>query len=175
MGRNVEIKARLPADRVRAVRELALERSTSPPESLRQTDTFYNVPNGRLKLRELGGGTPELIAYDRPDQAGPKVSSFVRCPVPDPRSLSEALGRSLGVRGVVEKQREVIMVGRTRVHLDEVAGLGTFLELEVQLAEGQSAEEGEAVAAELMAHFGVGRGCLVEGAYIDAIEAKSGE
>ncbi|CAD7695776.1 unnamed protein product [Ostreobium quekettii] len=144
MGRNVEIKARLPADRVRAVRELALERSTSPPESLRQTDTFYNVPTAW-------------------------------CPVPDPRSLSEALGRSLGVRGVVEKQREVIMVGRTRVHLDEVAGLGTFLELEVQLAEGQSAEEGEAVAAELMAHFGVGRGCLVEGAYIDAIEAKSGE
>ena len=169
MASNIEIKARLSAVQAKQIRQEALARSSKKDELLQQTDTFYNVPAGRLKLREFGDGAAELIAYDRPDQAGPTLSSYVRCACADPKSLHEALTQSIGVRGVVEKKRQVIHVDQTRVHLDEVAGLGNFLELEVVLRNGQPFEEGEKIAAELMAAFGVTSESLIEGAYIDLI------
>ena len=172
MANNVEIKAHLSPKQVIHVREKALALATTTPEFLDQTDTFYKVPAGRLKLRELKHGTAELIAYERPDQAGPKHSSYVCSPSPDPKSLNEAIGRILGIRGVVEKHRQVIHVGQTRVHLDDVVGLGSFLELEVVLQENQSLEDGEAIATELMVAFGVTSESLINGAYIDLLEAR---
>lgn len=175
MATNLEIKARLSPEQLGRVRRAALGRSCRAPEVLDQTDTFYKVRTGRLKLRESRDGDAELIAYERPDRAGPKRSSYVRCPCADPKSLHQALARSLGIRGVIEKRRQVIHVGQTRVHLDEVAGLGTFLELEVVLGEDQTPEEGEAIAANLMAAFGVAPASLIDVAYIDLLEARSAE
>lgn len=195
MGSNIEIKARLsPAD-VKRVRAEALNRSTGPSEALEQVDTFYRAPSGRLKLRriadgyaeraggddtraggradERGGSRAELIAYDRPDQAGPKRSSYSLLPCRNPDDVHATMARRHGVRGVVEKRRLVIHVGQTRVHLDEVAGLGNFLELEVVLREDQTPHEGEAIAAELMEAFGIAADSLVEGAYIDLLEKRA--
>ncbi len=172
MADNIEIKARLAPDRREEVRDRALARSPEAPIPLRQKDTFYRVPTGRLKLREFGDGTGELIAYERPDQAGPKHSSYVLAPTNEPAALHEALARSVGVRGVVEKRREVVLVGQTRVHLDEVEGLGSFVELEVVLEGGQSHADGEAIAAELMRALGIDDAELLSGAYIDLLEAQ---
>lgn len=170
VARNIEIKARLSSEAAQDIRKRALARSSLAPEVVYQRDTFYSVPSGRLKLREFKDGTAELIAYERPDRAGPKHSSYVLSPCADPKSLHAALARSIGIRGVVEKHRQVIHVGQTRVHLDEVVGLGSFLELEVVLREDQSPEEGKAIAAELMAAFEVTEESLIDGAYIDLLE-----
>jgi adenylate cyclase class IV len=172
MASNIEIKARLSRKQALHLQTEALSRSSLAPEILHQTDTFYNVSSGRLKLRELENGCAELIAYERPDHTGPKLSSYVCCPCSDPKSLHEALSRSVGVRGVVEKRRQVIHIGQTRLHLDEVFGLGDFFELEVVLRENQSPEEGEAIALELMAAFGVESESLIDVAYIDLLEAR---
>ncbi|MDD9971362.1 MAG: class IV adenylate cyclase [Myxococcales bacterium] len=171
MARNVEIKAHLSADDLERVRKAAVARSSRAPELLHQRDTFYSVPCGRLKLRHFRDGGAELIAYERPDRAGPKTSSYIRSPCADEQSLDEALRRSVGLRGVVEKRREVIYVGQTRVHLDEVAGLGRFLELEVVLADGQDVEEGQRIALKLMDAFEIKPESLVEEAYVDLLEA----
>lgn len=172
MAINIEIKARLSPEQAVRLRAEALSRSSCAPEVLHQTDTFYNVSFGRLKLREFEDGRAELIAYDRPDRTGPTRSSHVRSPCADPRSLHEALSRSVGIRGVVEKRRQVIHVGQTRLHLDDVVGLGIFLELEVVLREDQSPEKGEAIALELMAAFGIESESLIDVAYIDLLEAQ---
>ena len=173
MASNIEIKARLSPEQWRRIQKEALALSSVAPTILEQTDTFYTVPKGRLKLRELKDGTAELIAYERPDRSGPEHSSYVRSSCSDAKSLHEALARSLGVRGVVEKHRQVIHVGQTRIHLDEVVGLGSFLELEVVVQENQSLAEAEAIAAELMRAFAVTSESLIEGAYIDLLEARS--
>jgi len=172
---NIEIKARITSEQTGRIRSEARARSSREPEVQLQRDTFYRAPSGRLKLRELGDGTGELIAYERPDRAGPKHSSYVVSPCANPGSLHAALARSVGVRGVVEKRREVIHVGRTRVHLDEVVGLGSFLELEVVLGDALTPEQGEAIAAELMEVFGIGAGALVDVAYIDLLEAMAAD
>lgn len=170
MPRNVEIKARVPdlEPLRRAVQALAPD----PPQRIHQRDTFFHVPDGRLKLRELGDGTGELIFYERPDQTGPKLSAYLRSGCRDPKATIEVLGAALGERGVVEKHREVFLVGATRVHLDEVRGLGTFLELEVVLRDDETAEQGRRTAAELLRALDVPDAALQSGAYIDLLEAR---
>lgn len=169
MAANVEIKARV-ADPA-ALRERAVALADWPAQRLEQTDTFFTVPTGRLKLREFGDGTAELIQYERPDADGPKLSRYRRLDVPDPAGLKAALADALGVRAVVVKHRDVLMAGRTRIHLDRVEGLGDFMELEVVLAEGEDLAAGEAEARDLMTRLGIAATDLVTGAYVDLLEA----
>jgi predicted adenylyl cyclase CyaB len=76
------------------------------------------------------------------------------------------------VRGVVKKIRYLYMVGKTRIHLDDVEGLGHFMELEVVMGEAQSDAEGQAIAKDLMRKLGVREDALLEGAYMDLIESR---
>ena len=97
---------------------------------LHQRDTYFHAVQGRLKLREAGGGPAELISYRRADRGGPKVSNYRVVQVMDPAGVGEALADALGVRAVVEKARRLLLWRGARVHLDTVAGLGHFVELE---------------------------------------------
>ena len=169
MGRNVEIKARVANQG--AIRRRAEALADGPAELLVQEDTFFACPEGRLKLRRFGDGNGELIFYRRDDTAGPRESEFFKAPVSDPDALCETLGAALGVLGQVRKRRELHLVGQTRIHLDEVEGLGWFLELEVVLQEDQAPAEGERIANELMAALGITRADLVDVAYVDLILA----
>ena len=172
MPANVEIKARIAS--VDAVLPLARELSDDAhPQLIHQDDTFFTVPHGRLKLRVFGDGTGELIHYHRADADGPKLSDYVLAPVPEPESLREALTRACGLLDRVKKNRILVLVGPTRIHLDRVEGLGEFLELEVTLADGQTEAEGTAIAHDLMARLGVKPADLVSGAYLDLLRAAA--
>ncbi|MFK7770407.1 MAG: class IV adenylate cyclase [Mariniblastus sp.] len=168
MARNVEIKAVIPSEHFSELRERASNLATKGPMQLVQTDTFFAANQGRLKLREFDDGTAELIAYERPDCEGPKTSNYVRSSC-DGSSMKDALANSLGVTGVVQKDREVFLVDQTRIHLDQVEGLGTYLELEVVLGDADSVESGETIAQELMKKLGVNQSQLVSGAYFDLL------
>jgi adenylate cyclase, class 2 len=93
-----------------------------------QVDTYFNVPNGRLKLRE---GTIEnsLIHYDRTDTAGAKQSN-VSLYHPSNKSLKQVLEKALGVKIVVDKKRKIYFVDNVKFHFDEVKDLGSFVEVE---------------------------------------------
>jgi len=167
VARNVEIKA-VARDFVRQQR-LAAALATDGPGSrlLVQHDVFYRVPHGRLKLRRFGEGNGELIQYDRPDELGSKTSSYVVVPVERPGEVHAALARALGVLTEVKKRRTLYMVGRTRVHFDEVEGLGQFIELEVVLRDGEDEAVGHDEARGLMARLAIGQEDLIAGAYAD--------
>ncbi|MEJ2144810.1 MAG: class IV adenylate cyclase, partial [Acidobacteriota bacterium] len=79
---------------------------------------------------------------------------------------------ALGVIGRVRKRRRLYLAGNTRIHLDEVEGLGSFLELEVVLSGSQTVAEGEAVAQSLMRELGIPESDLIQGAYVDLIEGN---
>jgi predicted adenylyl cyclase CyaB len=167
VARNVEIKAAV-ADLSRVARALdAL--GAGPPTELVQEDTFFEGARGRLKLRRLSPTSGELIHYHRPDVAGPKTSEYTLVATTEPDRLRDALAAAYGVAGTVCKRRIVRMVGRTRLHLDEVAGLGTFVELEVVLDDGESAQDGVAEAHRLLAALGIPADALVAGAYVDLL------
>jgi predicted adenylyl cyclase CyaB len=171
MPANVEIKARIPS--VDALLPLAQSLSDDKHlQRIHQDDSFFAVPHGRLKLRVFSDGTGELIHYHRPDATGPKLSDYVLVPVADPDSLREALTRACGLVGRVRKHRILVLVGPTRIHLDQVEGLGDFLELEVTLKPGQTEAEGTVIAHDLMARLGVQPQQLLEGAYLDLLHAQ---
>ena len=169
-ARNVEIKARV-ADPA-ALRARVAAAATTPPVILGQRDTFFTVARGRLKLRRFDDGSGELIFYERDDTAGPKTSTYSKSPCPDAAGMEALLARALGVRGVVEKRRELFMIGRTRVHLDDVRGLGHFVELEVVLGTSEPAADGECEARVLLATLGVPAAALLAPAYIDLLERE---
>ena len=171
MPSNIEIKAR--ARKFEEIQARAERLSNKPVEVIRQEDIFFNTLQGRLKLRILSGEKSQLIYYTRPDQEGPKRSDYHIFHTSDPKSLKRALELAYGIRGIVRKTRYLYLVGQTRVHLDEVEGLGPFMELEVVLQDGQSEAEGEAIAEDLRERLGVARSDLLEGAYMDLLEEST--
>lgn len=167
-GRNVEIKARVDgAGRLRAVVE---EIADSGPVLIDQVYTFFNCVKGRLKLRKFDASSGELIHYYRSDSHEPTGCNYEIFKTSEPDKLCGMLGEALGVRGVVRKRRTLYMCGQTRIHLDEVEGLGDFLELEVVLSDEQSVADGTAVAVSVMADLGIADEDLLDVAYIDMIE-----
>jgi adenylate cyclase class IV len=167
MARNVEIKARVPD--LAAIRAKALALALHPSETVHQKDTFFETPQGRLKVREFPDGSGELIAYERADHTGPKVSTYERMSCSDARALVRTLTAVLQTRGTVVKRREVVLVGRTRVHLDEVDNLGSFVELEVVMAADEPVEDGVREARELLRALEIPLDALVSGAYVDLL------
>jgi len=170
MPANIEIKARVRD--FPGLKRRAEALADSPLEVIPQEDTFFIVPKGRLKLRLLAPDRAQLVFYERPDRDGPKRSDYFIFNTDDPENLKTALKLALGIRGVVKKTRYLYMVGQTRVHLDDVEGLGQFIELEVVLRDGQSDREGQAIADGLMEKLGIASTDLIEGAYMDLLESS---
>ena len=169
MPSNIEIKALVR--NFDAIRQRAEALSNTPVEILPQEDIFFYTSYGRLKLRMTSESKGQLIYYTRPDQEGPKRSDYHLFHTSDPENLRRVLELAYGIRGIVKKIRYLYLVGQTRIHLDDVEGLGQFMELEVVMQEGQSDIEGQAIAEELMASLGVESGDLIEGAYMDLLES----
>ena len=168
MGRNVEIKARV--EDLEALRQRVEGLADSGPSTVEQTDTFFQSHRGRLKLREMSDGRAELIYYARADTTEPIESSYLKVPCADPEAMRQALAGALGVRGKVRKQRSIYLSGPTRIHLDNVEGLGEFVELEVVMSTGEAVENGIGIAGSLMTRLGIDPNDLVEKSYIDLIE-----
>jgi predicted adenylyl cyclase CyaB len=165
MPANIEIKAR--TGDFEALRLRAEQLSDTPCQVIPQEDIFFNCPNGRIKLRLLGAELGQLVYYRRPDVSGPKHSEYMIFETKNPASLKSILSEAYGVRGVVSKIRYLYLVGQTRIHLDDVQGLGKFMELEVVLRPEQTDDEGQAIAEDLMHKLGIQPVDLIDGAYMD--------
>jgi predicted adenylyl cyclase CyaB len=141
LRRNIELKCRC-AD-LALVRQRAHALGARDAGVLEQDDIFFDAPLGRLKLRDFGDGRAELISYRRPDTPEARGSDFFTYPVADPAALRATLAHALRTGGVVRKRRHLFLYRQTRIHLDEVEGLGQFVELETVMS-GQSEGEAEA-------------------------------
>ena len=170
MARNIEIKARVPD--LHQLAAAAAKLANQGPVDIRQDDTFFACTNGRLKLRAFQDGTGELIFYQRANHAGPKESFYLRTPTTEPDALRETLALAYGLAGRVVKHRLLYLCGRTRIHLDEVRGLGSFMELEVVLRDGETTEDGAREADQLMDALSIAPSQLVERAYVDLLQER---
>jgi predicted adenylyl cyclase CyaB len=171
MPRNIEIKARI--DDLPALTARAAALATEGPIEINQDDTFFHCAKGRLKLRSFSSTSGELIFYQRADAQGPKESFYVISPTSEVDSLRETLTLAYGQSGRVRKRRILFLAGRTRIHLDDVEGLGQFLELEVVLAADEPIEAGVLEAKVIMRQLDIAEHHLLEGAYVDLLVAKS--
>jgi adenylate cyclase, class 2 len=164
--RNIEIKLRY--EELSAVRRWALNAGARDAGVLVQTDTFYRSARGRLKLRDIEHDHAELIWYDRADLAGVKQSDYIVTPVADVASMHAALDRAAGTRGQVRKRRELLLWRNVRIHLDDVEGLGRFVELESVVGEVDEPTAALNLQA-LLGHLGLAAAQSVEVAYADLL------
>jgi len=163
--RNIELKARL-RDRERAVRVCDLLGATYQGD-IHQVDTYFRVPQGRLKLRESDPGEDYLVFYQRPDVAGPKGCDY-RIETVN-RAVRPLLTAALGELAVVEKTRSLFLWENVRIHLDEVRELGRFMEFEAVLSDKHAEGEGFARLAYLQAQFALAPEDLIETSYLEMI------
>lgn len=105
-----------------------------------QVDTYFNVPTGRLKLRE-GNIENALIHYERENTAGAKSSHVLLYRHQPDKTLKEILAKSLGIKAVVDKKRKIYFINNVKFHFDTVTGLGTFVEVEAIDKDGTIGKE----------------------------------
>lgn len=166
---NVEIKARCGETRHSDFEKIVLERGGEFHGCDHQIDTYFKVPMGRLKLRE-GNIENFLVQYNRPDQAGPKVSQF-RLVKNDPNSsMKSALSDALGVLAVVDKWRDIYWLGNIKIHFDTVDTLGTFVEIEAQAKDDRmTVDDLREQTDDLIAAFGIKPEDLICESYSDMV------
>ena len=167
--KNIEIKVKIRD--YEKVKRLVEDLCPTPIKTEQQEDTFFITSKGRLKLRESDDKSA-LIYYDRKDSLEPSQSDIAISFTDNPDTLKSVLSKSIGNRGIVKKNRTLYKYGQTRIHLDDVEGLGKFMELEVVLMSDQTSKDGEAIANELMDKFSIHKSDLIDVAYIDLIEVK---
>lgn len=177
---NIEFKAR--RQNFEEIYSVLARRQIALAATLRQTDTYFHAPNGRLKLREINDEIAQLIFYQRPDRAEVKRSDYLIAPVTSAAPLREVLGAAHGIRNVVKKTRELYLLPRQfgeyagraapdliRLHLDAVEGIGHFLEIEVILPAGEPASIAEQEAQFWLHEFGIAPADLLSGSYADLL------
>lgn len=186
LARNLELKVGCGSDVLAEIRArlAAVVSGLSDPERMRQVDTYYRVPRGRLKLRQTErwradgscgpeGRSAELIGYDRPHEPGSRWSTY-RVAAVDPgaaRELHDALALTHDVLVRVTKRREVVHAGATRIHLDEVDDLGAFVELETVIS-GQNDQEATGEHEAVIALLRLDRFGPIAGSYSDLLLAQ---
>lgn len=168
--RNIEAKYRC-AD-LDGVRRRAEGLGARDAGGLRQTDHYFEAPHGRLKLRVFDSGAAELIGYTRADAAAARSSDYFVYRTARPDELAAVLRHSPGSRGVVRKTRSLLLWKSTRIHLDDVEGLGTFVELETGVGEqGDDAARAELDHVATALHLDAGS--IVAVAYVDLLGQTS--
>jgi predicted adenylyl cyclase CyaB len=165
MPQNLELKARLSS--IHEAERIARRINAHARGVLRQRDIYYNVPHGRLKLRIINNRTSEIIYYNRPDKKQSRYSEYLVLPVQD-AALSNALfTAAFGLRVIVEKKRRLFLYKNCRIHLDEVHGLGTFIEFEVLVNYGK--RQARQLFDFISTEFKVSQSSRIAGSYSDLI------
>jgi len=163
--KNYEFKAR-----VESLQEYEEKLFTLGPDFIGtdyQTDTYFNVSHGRLKLRE-GNIENALISYNREDTAGSKLSEVLLYRhAPDP-ALKSILIRQLGIKIVVSKIRRIYFIGNVKFHFDTVERLGSFIEVEAIDDKGEfTVEQLRLQCDHYLGFFGIRKEQLADRSYSD--------
>jgi predicted adenylyl cyclase CyaB len=170
MRRNYEIKTR--------IRNIVLTRKLA--ESFfhgkkflhyteHQEDIYYRVRNGRMKLRIVNSSYGTLIYYNRSSRTGKRISDYLLSPAPEPAELSRILGMLFKELVRVKKEREIFRTDEIRIHIDNVSGLGKYLEFEVIF---NSFKKAEKIMKGLTEHFGLDEKFFIKGSYSDLLLNK---
>ncbi len=138
-----------------------------------QTDTYYHVNHGRLKIRERDCGDPQLIQYFRDDQKGPRPSYYEVIHLKKMDQVKSTLEGEHGIDVIVKKKREIWTAENIRIHFDCIEELGNFIEFEIDVGMHGSIEAGRQKAEWLMRKFHISKKDLIGQSYADLVRKKT--
>jgi len=168
--RNIEIKARL--DDLCEARRVAQSLKAEVVGEGEQVDTYFHSPQGRMKLRVSTFEAPaSLIWYMRPDEPDARISDYRLAKLKKLDKLRDYLALRFGVKGTVRKKRTILRCDGALIHLDDVEGLGQFIEFEVPVDESE--QQARRTIAKLMKTFRIPPDRLVPESYSDLLFRNS--
>ena len=138
---------------------------------LNQRDTFLRVADGKLKMREENGRAA-LIFYHRIESGPLMLSNYEIAPVTDPATTRHILDAALGTLATVEKVRILLTRDHIRLHLDRVASLGDFGEIEAVIPDGDDPEFSRAAVDELLAALEIIPADLIDVSYFEMLARR---
>ena len=165
MPTNLEIKAKYPS--LAKARKISRDLGARFGGTLKQTDTYFKVKQGRLKLREINKKELELIYYRRGDSKGNRYSDYTVLPLQRKEAAKRVLESLFETLVVVRKRRELFLYKNSRIHIDTVAGLGAFVEFEVLVVRGE--RQAQDLMSSLRREFGINSASLIGGSYSDML------
>jgi len=170
-GRLVELKAKVT--NLDPARKQLVNLKASKVGTFHQIDTYFDVPEGRLKLREIEGkGEAELIYYEREETLWPKRSKVFILRIRKPETFKVFFEKVLEKKAIVDKKREIYRYKGTQIHLDTVKGLGNFIEFERKTkGSAEAFNKDKRVSEELMKNFGIEERNLIKGSYGDLLSS----
>ena len=168
MPTNLELKAKVSnlTDAERIARKIGAKKDSV----LIQTDIYFNLASGRLKLREINSRKFELIHYARANRPGDRYSNYTIVPLREPHTVKKVLTKLFGQKVVVRKRRLLYLFNNARIHLDLVMGLGFFIEFEVLVTKGKA--QAESFMRTLRKEFSLLPSQIVAGSYSDLLFQK---
>ena len=168
MPQNLELKARISS--VPDAARIAHRLKAQPQGTLQQRDVYYNVSRGRLKLRIIQHHSAELIFYNRPNKKGKRYSDYLVVPISDALLTNSLCTAAFGLKVEVRKKRRLFIYKNSRIHLDKVHGLGTFLEFEVLVTRGK--RQAQKLIEALSQEFGLQKAAILGVSYSDMLLHK---
>jgi adenylate cyclase class IV len=157
------------------VRAILRKRGAMLVGDAQHDDTYYRVPDGRLKRRAARGEPVEWIVYHRSDRALPRISRFT---IYSEDQLYERYGRrSLPEWVRFTKRREVWLLDGVRVHVDHIDGLGWFLEIDALVSTSRNVARCHEIIAKVRKDLAPALGGGIATSYADlvALEHQLGE
>ena len=168
MPTNLELKATF--QNLKSAEKIARAIGAKRRGVLRQTDTYFKVARGRLKLREMNGARAELIYYVRRDARSKRYSRYEVIPIRDATSVKRLCRILFGQRTVIKKTRILYLYKNARIHIDRVGRLGSYLEFEVIVEKGK--KQAQWLMSQLMKDFGISKRSIRAGSYSDLLLSK---
>jgi len=165
MPTNLEIKAQYPS--LIQARTISRALGARFGGTLNQTDTYFKVKKGRLKLREIKGNGLELIYYRRANSRGSRYSDYTVLEFKRKGAAKRVLNSLFETMVIVKKKRELFLYKNSRIHIDSVVRLGGFIEFEVRVVQGK--KQARHLMAFLQSRFEIDSSMLIAGSYSDML------
>jgi len=166
--KNLETKAKFQD--IEKAESLFKQLGAKKVKTMRQIDTYFNVPSGRLKLRTFNPADSELIFYERKENSNQRWSNYYTFHITKPKNFIEFLQKALPIKVVVDKIRTLYRYKNARIHLDKVAKLGGFVEIEVEVNKGDA--QAKKLMRELLAFLKIPQKNFIKKSYSDLLLAK---
>ena len=133
----------------------------------RQIDTYYVVPNGKFKLRKLNQKNGELIFYKRKESLNPRWSDYFTFHISKPDKFNKFLQQIFLTQVVIDKIRTFYRYKNARIHLDKVVKLGNFIEIEVEVKNGEL--QAKKLMKELLNYLKIPKKNFIKKSYSDLL------
>lgn len=165
MSRRVEVRARL--EDLEELRS-RVEALASPTEESAERETFFESPNGQLKLVRSEVGA-ELVYREAAGGDLASEAQLMKSTVGEPAEIEAILSAACGVLDAIEVRRQTYRVDEAHVSLDRVDGLGDFIELSVEVTPQQSSAAAWNSAVDLAEKLGLEPSRLISASYADLL------